>query len=138
MTKDITMKILKCFKLNNKNCKIWNCVTGSRNRLDVLLIALVFCKSAQNVVCVYVWRVWVYMWIWLPHIILLPGIQMKKWPNFPNIVGDTSYVGLERLNIILQPGTILWISIMILTYTISALHADLCNIFLCNLSLWNI
>lgn len=54
------------------------------------------------------------------------------------IVGDTSYVGLERLNIILQPGTILWISIMILTYTISALHADLCNIFLCNLSLWNI
>lgn len=49
---------------------------------------------------------------------------MKKWLNFPNTVGDTSYVGLERLNIILQPGTILWISIMILTYTIFALLAD--------------
>ena len=109
---------------------------GSRNGLGVLLTALVFCKSPWDTVCIHMCSflcvrkhirvcVGVHMWIWLLKHSPFSVIQMKKWLNFPNIFGNTSYVGLtDRLNIIFRPGTILWISIITLTYTIFSLCAD--------------
>lgn len=142
--KDITMEIRKCFKLSSKTkenlklCKRQQKWIGCAS-LSISILQISMGCSVYTSVLILVCNTCICAHVCVReregcgytrdydslNITLSSGIQMKKWLNFPNIFGNTSYSGLtNRQNIIFQPGTILQISTITLTYTIFSLCAE--------------